>query len=315
VPPVYNVDFLTQNAQRRYPLAVDAAPSDSSGTFRLPDDFLVELQLPVHAGMDVDPSRFFLYQLAAYATGYVLTVGYQPADGSSPVPVAMAMVPAGGFTRNAVFALGGLAPFDDTGGTVTIGSLESIALQPAGFWTFALEAARLDPDALRPILRGVSRLSVVSGTQESVPLYGDITLYEGSNCRLDVVGGDNPQITIHFIDGAGTTDPCACADNLTAAPISSILGIAPDSSGNFTLLGTDCLALVPIANGLRLVDTCAQPCCGCAELAELTADFERLAQQRDQVQAFLTSLQNSVDTTTLSILGSKLNDSSCTACT
>jgi hypothetical protein len=316
VPNVnWNLSWSSHNSQRRYPLAGDATGRDQTGSFTLPDDFLLGLDLPVHAGMDVDPARFFLRSVGAFGGGYAITVGYQATDeGSTPVDVATALVPASGFVRERTYALGGVEPFDDTVGKVVVGSLDSIARQPPGFWTFDFDAGRLEPDAIRPIIRGVSSLSVVDGTQESVLLQGDVELVAGTNCRLDVdLGSDTPRIVVNFIQGAGTVSPCECDGDLdSAVPIASLMGVGPTADGAISIIGSECIGVEAIPNGIRLVDLCSKPCCGCPELERVTDDLVRLTQERLTTQEFVSRLQVVVETMNQIVLGARLGDRGCT---
>lgn len=308
-----NLEWLNHNSQRRYPLADDADGTDTTGSFSLPTDFIVELDLPVNAGMDVSSARFFVRSVAAYGGGYGLTVGYQPAAGD-PVNVATALIPRQGFTRYATFVLGGVGDFADTVGKVVIGRLENIDDQPPGMWDFTLETARLDPDAVRPILAGVTSLTCVNADQRSVPLYGDVFLEGGTNVQLTTViqSGQDPIIRINVIEGEGTVQPCVCEGEAAPTdPITSILGIAPTAAGNFNILGSDCVEVVPVANGIRLVDRCAQPCCGPTELEVITNTLERLMSQAASVEAYVGQLATSVNTMDLVVLGSQLNDAGC----
>ena len=137
----WNVQWSEHNSQRRYPLADDSTGQDVSGGFEIPNDFLIGCDIPVHAGMGVDPARFFVYTISAYSTGYAVVIGYQPADGD-PVPVASAMVPSVSHTTNTSYALGGIGDFDDTVGKVVIGRLDNIDNQPPGVWTFSEQPSR-----------------------------------------------------------------------------------------------------------------------------------------------------------------------------
>lgn len=311
----WNASWLTLNSQRRYPLAVDATAVDTTGSFTLPDDFLVELELPVHAGTDVDPSRFFVRNVGAFASGYSVVIGYQPIDTDlAAIDVASAVIPTSGFSRNRVYMLGGIEPFDDSLGKVVVGNLDAVSMQPAGFWTFDLEGGRLDPDAIRLMLRGVSSLIVVDGTQNSVRLQGDVELIAGTNCRIDVItaDGQDAQVTINFIGGEGTSTPCDCSGVLpTAVPITSILGAMPTVDGRFTVLGSDCVGVEAIEHGVRIVDLCSKPCCGCPELERITEDLARLTQERLTTQEFVSRLQVAVDTMNQIVLGARLADRGC----
>jgi hypothetical protein len=311
-----NQEWLSHNANRRYPLADDAEGVDTSGSFRLPSSFLVELDLPVHAGLNTGPAGFFVQSVAAYAGGYGVVIAYQP-DGDDPITVASALIPRQGFVRNSTFTLGGVGTFEDTVGKLVIGRLDDIDDQPPGFWQFTLETGRLDPDAVRPIIRGVSSIVCVNGSQRSAPLYGDIELVAGSNFQLVpiVQDGQDPVIRLNAISGEGTVQDCVCeGDSAQTSPITRLNGVTPTNSGDFAFVGSDCVEVEAIDNGIRVRNSCAQPCCGPAELERITTDLERFGSQAASVEEFVGRLRTSVDTMDLVVLGAKLSDRSCISC-
>lgn len=310
---IVNPSWSSLNAQRRYPLAAAATGRDVTGDFRLPDDFLTWIGLPVQAGLGVEPARFFVKHVGAYGSGYTVVVGYQPLSGPA-VNVATALIPAAGFAADSVHSLNGVAPFYDSFGWLTIGRLDSIAQQPPGFWTFDLDGGRLEPDALRPQIRGVSSLTVANAGAASTPLQDDVVLAAGANCRLDVTLDDEgqPTIVVHFLQGEGTSEPCACADDVSnLTPIVRFGGIAPTADGDITIQGSDCIRVEPIPGGLQLIDVCSQPCCGCPELEAITQDLQRLQQDRAVVWDFVTRLQVAAETMSQTVLGSRLSDRTC----
>lgn len=311
-----NLEFLNHNAQRRYPFADDADLTDTTGTFTLPNSFIVELDLPIHAGLDVSASSFFLYSIGVFSGGYGVVIGYQPASGD-PISVASAFIPRQDFTRNKTFVLGGLGDFADTIGKIVIGRFDDIDNQAPGYWLFTLETARLDPDAVRPIIRGVSSITCVNGDQRSAALYGDIELVAGSNMRIDTIvqAGQNPIIRFNAINGAGTIDPCVCTgDAAVTDPITSINGVGPTPAGEFNIVGSACVQITPITNGIKIEDTCSAPCCGCAELERITQDLTRLMTQGLAVEKFIDKLGAAVDTMSLVVLGSRISDNGCVTC-
>lgn len=309
---LFNLEFLNHNAQRRYPLAVDATAKDQSGQFVLPDDVLLELDLPVHVSTDTQPDRFFLWQVGAFESGYSFLVGYQPPTGD-PVPVASALVPRTVHTPYRVYALAGIEPYDDTLGKIVVGRLDTLDMQPAGLWTFDLAGGRLDPDAVRPVPRGVSALVLVNGRSRSRPLRGHIELIAGRNVRLTPVRtATSSAIRIDAASDATLTEECVCTDAAEPGPpIRSINGVRPDATGNIDLVAGECVSIVAETHGLRITDTCSRPCCGCEELEVITRDLKRLSEQAAGAQAFLNELREAVTAFDTIVLGSKVNDRGC----
>lgn len=300
----WNLDWLSHNSQRRYPLASDATAEDVTGDFALPDDFIVELYVPVHAGLDVQPGRFFISAIGVYAAGYSVIVGYD--DGTTTYPVASAVIARATHVKNTVYALGGLGDFADTVGRVVIGSLGNIDKQPPGLWNFDLAGGRLETDCIRPILRGISGVRVRNGSSLSEAVSGDLVLEAGTNQRIDVIQeeGEDPVIRFNAIEGAGLNELCGCLDDGDSPPIRTIDGVPPTASGDFTFLGSDCLQIETVDNGLRLVDRCSQPCCGDDELIAITQALEALRVQAATVEQFLNSLESRVAQMDLAVLGS-----------
>jgi hypothetical protein len=311
---IWSIEFPDHNSQRSYPLAAQATHRDITDTFELPKDFLIGLNLPVHAGLDVDPAQFFISKLGVYSNGFTLVVGYQPSGGGNSVDVANAMIARIGHTINLDYALGGLGNFADTIGRVRIGRLDSINEQPAGEFRFNLEDTRLETETIRPMIRGLSSLSVVNNNERSQRLYGDIVFRAGSNMSITpiVQSGQDPILQFNAIEGAGLTEDCVCGDT-TSPPIRNINGVTPDADGRIDLFGGNCVEFELLAHGLRLKDSCSQPCCGCTELEVITSTLDQLRQQAVTLENFLPSLEASVTQMDLVVLGSRLGDRGCTS--
>ena len=310
-----NLEWLNHNSQRRYPLFEDSSGRDVTDEFEIPNDFMVELDMPVHAGLDIDPARFFIKHIGVYATGFSVIVGYQPAVGSA-VDVATALIATQTHTRNTTYALGGIGDFDDTVGKVTLGSLENVQLQPSGFFTFTLDNARLTPDAIRPNIRGISSLQVRSGTDLSPRMYGDIELQPFENMQIVpiIVVGQDPILRFSAIKDAGLAEECICDGEVLSVPIRRINGVPPTAAGDFTLLGNNCLVPEAITNGLKLNDICSEPCCGCEELEAVTSELEAFGAKGTTLENFLVRLESSVTQMDQVVLSAQLRDNGCISC-
>lgn len=277
---------------------------------------MLALDIPLDAGNNAGPSQFFLMSLSVFASGFLITIGYQPGSGPA-IPVCTALVPSATHVPGTVYAMGGIGAFADSVGKVVVGRLANIELQPQGSFTFTVTTARVEPDCVRPIIQGVTSLAANNGTSTSAPLYGDIILEAGDNMQLTpvVVAGQDPVIIISAVQGEGLSQNCVCTGDTTGTCVQTVNGIPPTPDGNLSILGSACLEVNPIANGLQLVDTCSQPCCGCAELEAITQQLELFGSKANTLQGFINGLQSSVNTMNTTVLGSKLSDLGCTVCT
>jgi hypothetical protein len=311
---IWNLEWLNHNSQRSYPLAEDATKRDITDSFVLPDDFILGLYFPVHAGLDVDADRFFIRSVAVFATGYNVSLAYD--DGSSDPPVvASAIVSRTGHQSGASYALPGIGDFDDSAGKIVIGRTDSIDLQPSGQFFFDYAGGKLDSDAIRPMIRALQSIRVLNNGELSPPIYGDVYLVAGRNFQITVAQvADQPaEIRFEAVDGAGLTEQCACEGEV-GPPITTINGIRPRPDGDFELVGNQCLAIDPMGNGLRLRDTCSSPCCGCDELERITRELEFLGNAEATLQGFVTRLDGEMAQFSQVILGSRLNDAGCEQC-
>lgn len=311
----WNLEFLNHNSQRSYPLVDSATKTDTTGSFVIPNDFLVGMDIPVSPAMNMETGRFFIYQIGLFASGVQLIVAYD--TGTEIVNVASALVPFTNFKRNSVFALAGIDPFDDIVGKVVIGRLDTIQTQPAGLFTFALEDSQIEPQAVRPMIRGITAFKIANAAGTvSERLYGDVELVAGSNMSLNVVvDATQTKIIFNALSGAGTIDPCVCEGEAELVPcIRSINGIYPTPDGNFTFTGDSCLQFEGITNGLKVTDNCCTPCCGCEELETITRDLERFNSQRSALELFVNNLAAETARFNTTVLGARLGDRKCLVC-
>lgn len=308
----WNLQWLNHNSQRSYPLTETATKADTSNTIRLPDSFILALYFPVHTGLNVSPDRFFLRGLLITPTGYNVAIGYD--DGTNTYDVAAVNIAKSVHTPNRTYALSGLDDFDDCVGQVVIGKLDEIDKLPPGQYAFDYAGGALESDAIRPLIRGVSSLRVQNGSEVSSRLYGDITLIAGANIRLGVNTGQNgPEILFSAISGENLNADCVCQVPNAGECIRCINGVCSDD-GNFTFGQGTCVEITPTVNGLIFTDTCAQPCCGCAELDALNTQIDRFSDGVNTLQNFVTQLSSEVTQMSLVVLGSRLGDSGCSTC-
>jgi hypothetical protein len=312
----WNLEFLNHNAQRSYPLTADATKRDTTGSFQIPDDFLVGLDIALSPAMDMETGRFLIRQVGLFASGVQLIFSYD--NGVEVIDVATALVPfSAAPERNFTVGIGGLGNFDDITGKLVVGKVSTIQDQPTGLYEFNIAGSRIEPQAIRPMIKGISSLRVVPAIGEGGDrLYGDIELVAGNNIQLSTVAtASETQIIISAIDGEGTVESCVCEGAATNIPcIKTINGIGPTIDGNFNFIGDDCLNFSGIENGLQVTDACCAPCCGCDELESITRDLERFNAQRATLETFVDNLLAENITFSTTVLGARLGDRKCLTC-
>jgi hypothetical protein len=304
MPPVgnvWNIDWLNANSQRKYPLFEEATCKDTSDSFTIPNDFIVDFIWPVQSDSTIDPTKFHIASISAFGAGAAVSIGY---DGTVIASVA---IDASTFSRNTQYTVQGLNDFEDTVGKIVIGSLDKV-LESAGVFTFDADGARFEPTVIRPTLRGVSAVYIKNGDNLSDPIQGDIIFEAGSNMLLQFVSApaDEPdRIQINAIDGEGLNEECACAEATELDCIKTVNGVGPDENGDLALVGDDCLKLNAIANGIQVVDECAKPCCGCDELEVVQETSDSILNQIYALERLASQLEGAMQQLTINLLASR----------
>lgn len=297
---VWNVGWLNANSQRRYPLSEEANVRDTTDTFSIPNDFIVDLLWPVHADASIDPRLFHIASIAIFGAGVTVAIGY------NGTVIGSASIDAAAFQPNTPFFINGTGDFFDTVGKIVIGSLKTVQ-QSAGSFQFDVANGRIEQTAIKPDLRGVTALYLRNGVETIGPLQDDLILQSGERVLLNLikVPGERDRIIINAIDGIGLNEDCNCQENQDLPCIQTINGLGPDEDGNFLLLDDECLKLQAIANGLQLNEECAQPCCGCEELKIVRDTLEFVVQSVQNIENASQRLESAIQTLQINCMQTK----------
>lgn len=270
---IWDPEWLWLNSQRKYPLLDTCTGLDTSGSFTIPDSFLLDMTFPVPATASSDPMKFHVLQLASYASGYIVTIGYDS------VAIGVFTVPISTHVNGKVYTIIGVDDYENFTGYVAIGSLNDINTQPGGVWVFAPANAVIQPRCIVPAVEGLVGIRVSSGGALSGVMNNIVIFEEGQNAMLRV---DEATRTV-YIDAVGSSDyseSCVCDNQRNLGdPIRTINGLHPDANHNFTLVPNDCISLTSIGSGLSIADTCSKPCCGCEELLVVNSALQTLRNQ------------------------------------
>lgn len=300
----WNLQWLNHNSQRSYPLTEWASKKDTSGTIKIPDSFILGLYFPITAGAAVDTKNFFVRKLTISTTGFVIVIAYT--DGSTVTDVAAATVAKSAHTPNQSYAVGGIGDFDDCVGQIVIGNLDEISVLPPAMYSFTYEDGAIETDAIRPMLRAVTRMRVYNNNEYSDYIYGDVTLVAGANIKIDVATvSDATEITISAISNLNLNQECLCAVQQVGECIRCINGVCSED-GNFTIANDACVTIDAIPGGLSFSDTCATPCCGCSELDAITNQINRFGDGVASLQNFVTRLNAEVAQMSFVVLANKI---------
>ena len=282
---VLHVGWLNQNANRAYPLSEEASRRDTTDSYSLPDELLVDMVLPINASLDYDPSAFYLSKLTVFGTGVSMEFSYW--TGAAASFVGRVTVDESTFETNKTYYLEGQDDFEGVVGKLIVGKLDQVFIR-AGVVEFDLSGGRIESSVVVPDLRGVTGMRVLDGTDVGELFQGDVAFEPGANIRFTVSDfGGVTVLQISAIDGEGTIADCECqGETPEAGPVRTLNGVPPDTLGNINLIGDDCLQITPKAtdNEVGITDKCSKPCCGCPELETLVEDQKRV---RDQVQTLV----------------------------
>ena len=308
---IWNVEWPNVNAQRKHPLAQDATLKDTTGTFEMPTDLIVDFVFPIHVATTptIDPTLFHVSQVGIFGSGVVLSFAY---NGETFATVSISST---GFVPYSTYPVIGANAFFDSRGWITIGKLEN-AFKSAGAFDFDLAGGRIHPGAIRPDIRAVTSITVADSNGTSDPITGDISLRSGTNFRFRVERKEDfpsefpprtrDRIYFDAIDSTEFEEDCECNDLDESAPcVRSINGINPTAEGAFQLTGSACIEIQSTGSGVRLVDKCSEPCCDCQELDAVATGLQILAQQVADLEYVSNRLETEVNATRINLLASK----------
>jgi hypothetical protein len=306
---VWSLDWLSHNSQRAYPITADSTRQDKSKSFTIPNDFLLSMTFSVPWDVAQTPDQFFISRIVADSLGYQVTISQRA--GGADHEAGVFLVPRLRHEENSVYRIAGLGGYQQGSGHVVIGSLVEIDKQPRGEFEFDLRDARLETDVIHPELRSIEALYVDYGGTLSPPLSGRVRLIPGRNVRFTVLQepGELPTLVIDAISGEGLNQECVCED-APGPPVRVINGARP-INGRIDLIGTDCAVIEGGTHHITFKDTCAKPCCGCAELEAITKTLEDIGNRIATWENFMTQLDARVTQMDMTVLGSRLGDRGC----
>ena len=286
--------WLNENSLREYPFheGCGLRPNDSAGTlvengWTLPNCLVVDMSVTV-AGSNADP---FLYLGQMSVVGGSVTLAFCDRDGERVISVYATRDSHAKYDSYQVFGTGS---YEDARGVVCLGDLEEFfELTPEGLYTFSPDESRVEPSCIRFSSVGVRSLNAVdSSGYTSAKLTGDVNLVAGDNIRFDY-RADRNALVVSASSNSGYSDDCDCDNDTTSNVVRSINGIQVE---DVWIVGDDCINVTTDNGVIKMSDTCAKPCCGCAETTFIN-------QTINDLQTSVSRLEGNV-----SLLGDRLTE-------
>ena len=273
------LDYLNQNSLRNYPIQDGLGRVSNDGLFTIPNSLIVDLSvsavssdiLPLYISTITCSPTSLTIEISAFNIGVFGSF-------NTTLPLSQ---------NNLDVTLQNSQLFPSASGIITIGSIDDLSALPQGSFTFSPVNTSLLMKTYSPVNVGVSWISFSDNNGNTSALTGHINMTANSNLQFRDVDG---LIYMDAGEDLGLNKSCSS----TGTPVSSINGIPPDSTGNFTLIPEGCVAIDSAQYGLVISDSCGQPCLGCDAIATLTTQLNSLEASIIDIGNFTNNLQAAI---------------------
>ena len=254
---INNMEWLNLNSQRNYPIKENASRKDKTDSFDFPRQLIVDAIITT-----TTDNNFYIKTLKLYEELVILGI-----HDIEDYYVGTITVNLSAHKEYDHYILNGQGKYKELQGKITIGDISSTNIAATGSYEFAATATCFEEKVIIPSIKCVNTLQ----TDGDNILIGDVRLKAGYNARLRVNVATNT-IIIDAIAGEGLGPVCRCEEATNdLIPIERINGIRPDVFGNFNLRGIGCISINGAAGGVKVENTCEEPCCDCDEVIALQA--------------------------------------------
>jgi hypothetical protein len=283
---VQHLEWNDRNSNRNYPFKEDATLLDTSGTYRLPQDFITDFVFTITLGGSITvETRFYVKKLSVFGGIAAVEIYDENEDLAASFTVIQS-----GHTRYKMYPLQTFAPYDAAQGKAVIGAASHLFGGVDGRYEFEQATTLFEDTVIIPGIRGVLTLSKYSEFNNFPALTGHVRLEEGINLRITPNVAKN-SLRIDAISGEGLGPECDCPEpdpfGGAPGPILTINGIPASDDLNLEIHGVGGIKVEEIENGLKIINTESSPCCSCEEIDLLLERQAELARQLATLQCQL----------------------------
>ncbi len=300
------VEWYDANSVRQYPLADTSSSLDNNNSFSLPTSFIVDMVLSIPA--DADNSKWWVSLVSVrnrYADVQISTIF----NNTTIVVGAYRNMDILTEVRNVAYSFEAFTQadpvykrFEQVTGTIVIGTGRDIKLTPGNWYFSSVSQTGI---SVTRVIHGLNSLRGIIVNDRMFD--GVLNIKAGNNILFDIEYDRDTEITTLTISASltGSTvlstpivDDASLLTNLVeryGTPITSINGIYPSVSGNFTITGVNCTTISTGSNNIVLSNGCAKPCCDKSSLVTIYTSIEDLNTRAVELNRFYVQLGQNVN--------------------
>lgn len=307
-----DIDWINTRAAQSFPLAQEASGIDKNGN-KLPDSFLLDLQLLLPSKYNEDLSgAFYISSIQDRSSNFTIIISYHPqnapADGSQDIQCAI----CSGIRKDLTITSSitdrtyAIIPLqvDQTflqanpwlnkiTGNLCAGNTSTYV---GGSLFFLPSTATIHSSCIK-FMRGDHLQGIkigdklLTGVVQFIAGQDIVFTVEGNSVKVSIDRNALEQrwsgiVSSYFADNYAQT----------AAPIKTINGISPDSEGNITITGLQCVQVAGLSHGITIKNTCSRPCCTVdSSLQNLETSLKMMQQQQQILRDYYINMSTVVN--------------------
>lgn len=295
-----DLDWISFRAAQSYPLADQATGQSLTGN-RLPTSFLLDIQLLLPSKYNDNlAGQLYISSLKDQGSSYTVVIAYAGIDCAVCTGIAKNLRATTALSQR-TYVISSLTldavtlqqyPWMNCiTGTLCAGITGDYS---GGSLTFDLQGAAINSACIH-FLSGQHVQAIQVGDKY---LTGVVTLQAGQGISLSVLDNNTINISVDYkaLQLIWQQNIADFQANMEGKPVKKINGIGPDSEGNITISGVDCVQWQPLQHGIVLSNPCAKPCCNAEEsLADINTSIKILQQEHKTFREYWINMSNMVN--------------------
>lgn len=307
-----DIDWINTRAAQSFPLSQTASGLDKNGN-RLPDSFLLDLQLLLPSKYDQDLSgAFYISSIQDRSGTFTVVISYHPANAPANSSQDIQCAICSGISKSLTVTSSitertyVIVPLQtNTGllqqnpwlnkitGNLCVGNT---ATYTGGSMFFLYDGSVIHSSCIKFMggdhLEGIKiGEQLLTGVVQFVAGQGISFTVQNNTVKISVdqialQNKWNDIVTTYFSDNY----------DQPLTPIKTINGLQPDANGNITITGLECVQVSNLSHGISIKNTCARPCCTVdSSLQNLQASLKVMQQEQQILRDYYINMSTVVN--------------------